>query len=105
MNETNQHFNQHIHACISVFVCLLVLTGITVSASYLNVPTAATVAIALSIAVVKGSLVMSYFMHLISEKKLIYFTLGLTAVFFLGLLFLPLAAKFDPIRMLIAREY
>jgi hypothetical protein len=41
------------------------------------------------VATVKGSLVACYFMHLISEKKLILAVLMLTTVFFVALLFLP----------------
>jgi hypothetical protein len=49
------------------------------------------VALALLVATVKGSLVACYFMHLISEKKLIYAVLVLTAVFFIVLLALPVS--------------
>lgn len=41
---------------------------------------------ALLIAAVKGSLVPCYFMHLISEKRLIYAVLALATVFFVVLL-------------------
>jgi len=47
------------------------------------------VSVALLVATVKGSLVACYFMHLISEKKLIYAVLALTVVFFIALLALP----------------
>jgi caa(3)-type oxidase subunit IV len=47
------------------------------------------ITVALLVATVKGSLVACYFMHLISEKKLIYGVLVLTAVFFAVLLALP----------------
>ena len=47
------------------------------------------VSVALLVATVKGTLVACYFMHLISEKKLIYAVLAITAVFFLALLALP----------------
>ena len=47
------------------------------------------VTVALLVATVKGSLVACYFMHLISEKKLIYAVLVLTVVFFVALLALP----------------
>jgi cytochrome c oxidase subunit IV len=39
--------------------------------------------------VIKGSLVAGFFMHLISEKKLIYAVLALTVAFFIVLLFVP----------------
>jgi caa(3)-type oxidase subunit IV len=47
------------------------------------------VSVAVLIALVKGSLVAGYFMHLISEKKLIYAVLAVTVVFFAALLALP----------------
>jgi caa(3)-type oxidase subunit IV len=66
---------------------------VTVSRFHLPVPIAVTVA--LLVAIIKGSLVACYFMHLISEKKLIFAVLGLTAVFFLALLSLPVFTVHD----------
>ena len=60
-----------------VFGSLLVLTGFTVGAYFLHLPTRTAIALALSIATVKGSLVAAWFMHLISERKLIYWVLAL----------------------------
>ena len=51
------------------------------------------VTVALLVATIKGSLVACYFMHLISEKKLIYAVLGLTVAFFVALLALPVAHR------------
>jgi cytochrome c oxidase subunit 4 len=72
-----------------VFVALMVLTIVTVaiSRSHLSVPVAVTVA--LLVATVKGSLVACYFMHLISEKKLILGVLAITAACFVVLLAVP----------------
>ena len=47
------------------------------------------VAVALFVAIIKGSLVAGYFMHLLSEKKLIIAVLALTVAFFVALLALP----------------
>ena len=47
------------------------------------------VAVALFIATIKGALVAGYFMHLLSEKKLIIAVLALTVAFFVVLLALP----------------
>jgi caa(3)-type oxidase subunit IV len=58
-----------------------------VSRYHFPVPVAVTVA--LIVATIKGSLVACYFMHLISEKKLIYAVLAVTVVFFAVLLALP----------------
>jgi cytochrome c oxidase subunit 4 len=81
--------DRHVRVYITVFVALMALTLITVAVSYLHLPLPMAVTVALLIATVKGSLVACYFMHLISEKKLIYAVLGLTAVFFVALLALP----------------
>ncbi|HTX19702.1 MAG TPA: cytochrome C oxidase subunit IV family protein [Bacteroidota bacterium] len=88
---------KHVRIYVSVFVALLTLTVVTVTISYLNLSVVPAIIVALVIASVKGSLVASYFMHLISEKKLIYAALGLAAVFFLALIFLPLLAMSDRI--------
>jgi cytochrome c oxidase subunit IV len=81
--------DRHVRVYITVFVVLMVLTVITVAVSYLDLTVPMAVTVALVIATVKGSLVGCYFMHLISEKKLIYAVLMLTAAFFVALLFLP----------------
>jgi cytochrome c oxidase subunit 4 len=67
----------------------MVLTVVTVAASYLDVSVGAAIALALTIAAIKGGLVAGFFMHLISERKLIYSVLALTVLFFLVLLFAP----------------
>ena len=70
---------------------LLVLTVVTVWTSTFSFSVGVSVGIALIIATVKGSLVASYFMHLISENKLILIILLFTIVFFIALIFLPLS--------------
>jgi len=87
--------DRHVRVYIVVFASLMALTLITVAVSYLHLPLPMAIAVALLIASVKGSLVACYFMHLISEKKLIYAVLGLTAVFFLALLALPVVTVHD----------
>jgi len=75
-----------------VFGGLLVFTVITVvSALYLKLPLITAVLLALVIASVKATLVGGFFMHLFSEKQIVYLFLGITFIFFLGLLTLPLA--------------
>ena len=81
--------DKHVRIYITVFVALMALTLITVAVSYLDLPPAMAIPVALFIAIVKGSLVACYFMHLISERKLIYAVLVITAIKFVALLFLP----------------
>jgi cytochrome c oxidase subunit 4 len=79
-----------------VFAALLVGTVITVAASYIHFDAfAVTVAVALFIASVKAFLVAGYFMHLISEKKMIYGILASTVFFLVGLMFLTIWAMHD----------
>lgn len=83
---------------ILVFVALAALTLITVGVSYLHLSVGAAIALALLIATIKGSLVAAFFMHLLSERKLIYAVLILTLVFFVALLLLPLGNYADRLR-------
>ena len=76
---------------VLVFVALMVLTVITVAISTLHLNGGAAVTFALIVAAIKGSLVAGFFMHLISERKLVYATLILTAIFFVALMFLPVS--------------
>ena len=87
--------DRHVRIYITVFAALMVLTIVTVAISYLHLPVHQAVAIALLVATIKGTLVACYFMHLISEKKLIYAVLALTAVFFAALLALPAVTHSD----------
>jgi cytochrome c oxidase subunit 4 len=87
--------DKHVRVYITVFVALMVLTVATVAVSYLDLSVPMAVTVALIIATVKGSLVACYFMHLISEKKLIHAVLILTAVFFVALILLPILTVND----------
>src|SRR6266852_8992511 len=82
-------FKKHVKRYLFVFYALIVGTVLTVAASWLPIESVAlTVSIALFIACVKGFLVAGYFMHLISEKKMIYGILLATVFFFAGLMYL-----------------
>jgi len=70
-------------------VALLCLTAITVGVSYLKLNRPLAITVALIIASVKAGMVAGVFMHLISEKKVIYAVLILTALFFALVLLLP----------------
>jgi cytochrome c oxidase subunit 4 len=87
--------DRHVRIYVTVFVALMILTVVTVAVSYLHLPVPIAVTVALLVATVKGSLVAGYFMHLVSEKKLIYAVLLLTAAFFVALLVLPAFTQGD----------
>ena len=96
-SHSPEEIRKHVRIYVTVFASLAVLTLATVGASYLNLPIAAAVVLALLIASIKGTLVASYFMHLISERKAIYWILMLTALFFIVLMFLPLFARLNQV--------
>jgi cytochrome c oxidase subunit 4 len=87
--------DKHVRIYITVFVALMALTIITVAISRFHLREPIAVSVALLVATIKGSLVACYFMHLISEKKLIYAVLALTAAFFVALLALPVLTVHD----------
>jgi cytochrome c oxidase subunit IV len=92
--------DRHVKVYVTVFAALMVLTIVTVAISYLHLPTVPAVALALFVAVVKGSLVASFFMHLISEKKLIVWVLALTVLFFFFVLLGPFFTDADQVRLI-----
>jgi len=89
-HHSPEEIKKEIRVYLIVFGALAVLTGLTVYACYgLKMPAHIAIAIALVIACAKGFLVAGFFMHLLSEKKLIYSILGLTVFFFAVLLWGP----------------
>ncbi len=100
MDEHAVDLDRHVRGYLIVFGALLLGTLLTVVAAYwLHLPLALSVAVALLIACFKGSLVALYFMHLISERKLIYVVLAFTALFFLALLFGPFLTDLDAVSL------
>jgi len=97
--HSHADLDRHVRAAMYVFGALLVLTGFTVGAYYLHLPHRFAIALALAIATVKGSLVAAWFMHLISERTLIYWVLGLTFVLFFPLLLLPTFTVLDAVML------
>jgi cytochrome c oxidase subunit 4 len=88
-SEHLAHIDKQVKIYITVFVALMGLTIVTVAVSYLDLSTPMAITVALFVATIKGSLVACYFMHLISEKKLIYAVLVITVIKFVALMVLP----------------
>ena len=90
-----EDIQKHVRTYLVVFAALAALTVVTVGISYMHLATPAAVTLALMVAIIKGSLVGLFFMHLISEEKAIYWLLGLTAAFFVVLMYIPSGWKVD----------
>ncbi len=87
-----EEVRKHVRVYMIVFGSLAVLTVVTVAVGYIHLPIYQALVVALTIAIIKGSLVAMYFMHLISEKKVIYVTLALTVAFLLFMFALVISA-------------
>ncbi len=92
---TVQEVKRHVRVYLMVFGALLVLTLVTVLVSYLDMSLAPALAVALFIAIIKASLVALYFMHLISERQVIYWVLVLAAAFLVGMFALFISSLLD----------
>jgi caa(3)-type oxidase subunit IV len=89
--HTVEEMRHHIRRYLIVGVALAIGTAMTVWASLINFGSREiNIVVALIIATVKGGLVAGFFMHLVSERKMVYAVLATTAFFFTGLLFLTL---------------
>ncbi len=88
-----ERVRQHLRVYVMVFVALAVLTVVTVAISYLHLPTALAISVAMVVATVKAGLVAGYFMHLLTEKKVILYLLLLCVSFLVFLFALPLGTE------------
>ena len=96
---TPEEIHHHVKTYVMVFVALAALTIVTVAISYLDLTVGSAVLLALIVASIKGTLVSCYFMHLISEKVTIYWTLLVTLAFFLVLMFVPLSTMLAQVKI------
>ena len=90
--------DRQVKTYIVIFITLMALTFVTVAISRIHLPAPAAIALALVVASVKGGLVAGYFMHLISERKLIWWVLWFTISCFIAVLLLPVVTHLDPIQ-------
>lgn len=97
MSGSTEEATKHVAAYKKVGGALMILTVVTVLASYLPLGVPMAVVLALIIATVKGSLVASIFMHLVGERKLIYWTLAVTVIFWIFMMALPQLGQWDTI--------
>jgi len=93
-----EEVRKHINRYLLIGLALIIGTGLTVWAAFIDfgkvLPGGESVnwnvVVALIIACAKGFLVAGFFMHLISEKKMIYSVLAFTVFFFAALMYLTI---------------
>jgi cytochrome c oxidase subunit 4 len=71
---------------LTIFLALMLGTGLTVFAAFHDFPGPLNAVVALTIAVVKATLVILYFMHVRYSSRLIWLIIG-SALFWLAILF------------------
>jgi len=96
MSDTHsaEDIKKHVRVYLIVFSALAVLTVVTVAVSYLDLSIYLALVLALLIASVKAGLVGAYFMHLISERKVIFSMLAISLGLLLVILILFMAAYY-----------
>lgn len=100
MSASADDVKRSIKIYLGVFGALAVLTVFTVLATRLHMGIAAGIALALLIASVKGTLVASFFMHLIHERTALYWILGLCVFFFIGMILMPVWQTSETVRLM-----
>lgn len=86
-----EHIKAHIKVYWLIFAMLILGTILTVAISYIDFGAAwKNITIGLIIATIKATLVAGWFMHLMSEKKLIYSIMVVTVFFFIALGFITI---------------
>jgi cytochrome c oxidase subunit 4 len=95
-SHAHEDVKRHVRVYLAVGAALLMGTALTVAMYHVYFEAfAITVTVALVIATVKAGLVAGYFMHLISEKAVIYTVLVFTVFFFAGMMGLILWSPHD----------
>jgi len=95
MSAETHDIQKEVKKYLIVFAALLILTVVTVTASNLQFGVTLGIIVALIIASVKGYLVACNFMHLSSEKKVVYFVLILAVIFLMGMMFFFFIGHYD----------
>jgi len=96
MSSAHSHdeIKKHVRTYIAIFFALLVGTVVTVWLNSVHFESATlTIGIALFVAVIKAALVAGFFMHLLSEKKIIYVMLAVSVFFLVAMMFLTIWSR------------
>ncbi len=101
MAHSAEEIRSHVRFYIGVFVGLIILTILTVWIDQFHIGAedsdVGNTIVGLAIATLKAGLVAAFFMHLTSEKPMIFRFLFATVAFVIAMFILMLLAHFDPI--------
>lgn len=97
-HDHDHDVSKHVKKYLLVGALLLTFTALTVFLSYVNFGShKANMAVGMVVATIKAGLVAAIFMHLNSERQLIYRVLIFTGFFVIALFWLTYLAWYDPI--------
>lgn len=97
LGHSIDEINRHVKKYKFVYLLLMILSALTVTTHYFHLGMALAITVALGIALVKGTMVAGYFMHLFGEKKIIFMVLVIMLIFFVVLMALPVLTAHDHI--------
>ena|SRR5262245_27418311 len=97
MHSDPEAIQKSVRLYYMIGAALFVFTGITVAVNQVHLAIPLAITVALIIAITKGSMVASVFMHLSHEKKWIYGALILTLAGFIILMSVPFFTVSDTI--------
>jgi caa(3)-type oxidase subunit IV len=89
MHSDQESIRKTIKTYWMIGAALFVFTGITVAVNQVHLAVPLAITVALIIAITKGSMVASVFMHLSHERKWVYGALILTVIGFAVLMLIP----------------
>ena len=100
-NPTTENFEGYGKRCMLIFLVVMCITAMMLGVFYSSLwdhasshySPALAITLTLAAALVNASLVASYLMHLLSERRMIFIVLLFTAIFFTGLFALTLGAR------------
>ena len=97
-HDHDHDISKHVKKYLLVGALLLTFTALTVFLSYVNFGShKANMAVGMVVATIKAGLVAAIFMHLNSERQLIYRVLIFTGFFVIALFWLTYLAWYDPV--------
>jgi caa(3)-type oxidase subunit IV len=97
MHSDQESIKKTIRAYWMIGAALFMFTAITVAVNQVHLAVPMAITVALIIAITKGSMVASVFMHLSHERKWIYGALILTVIGFIVLMTVPMFTMMDHI--------
>lgn len=95
MHSDTESVKKNSRTYLMIGAALYVFTVITVAVNQIHLAVPFAITLALIVASIKGTMVAAVFMHLNHEKPWIYWSLVLTVVFFVVLIFLPVFTTAD----------